>query len=98
MSQSCKNICSTKISSLNNNKQTSNRLSKLINNENQNDHTTDSNIKIKEAHVFIRDTSKIHSDQIGKFPYVNRSGNQYVIVVCVTDPSFIFATAFKNKT
>ena len=55
------------MSSLINNKYTSNKPSKLLNNKNKNNHITDNHIKTKEAHVFIRHTSKIHSDQTGKF-------------------------------
>ena len=80
MSQSRKNVCSAKISSLSNNKNTSNRLSKLINNitsvtENQNDDNIDSNIKTKEADIFIRHSSKMYSDKKGKLLCVARSGN-----------------------
>ena len=36
--------------------------------------------KSNEAHFFIRHSSKTHSDQTDKFPYVARSRNQYLMI------------------
>ena len=54
--------------------------------------------KSNEAYFFIRHSSKIYSDQTGKFPYTARSGNQYLMIVYVVDANLILATPFKNKT
>ena len=58
---------------------------------------SNSTTKTYEAHVFIRYISKIYSNQIGKFPHVAHSSNQYIIVVCVVDLNIILAVVFKNK-
>ena len=50
----------------------------------------------EEAFIFIRHSSKMYSDQTGKFPYVARSGNQYLMTCYVVDVNLILATAFKN--
>ena len=49
-----------------------------------------------EAHVLIRHTSTIYSDQTGKFPYVARSGNQYLMIMCAVDANVILAAALKK--
>ena len=40
----------------------------------------------------------MYSDQTGKFPYVARSGNQYLMISCVVDANIILADPFKTKT
>ena len=85
MSQSRKNIRSAKVSV------TKNESSLEADSSN-------SNSKTYEAHVFIAHSSKMCSDQTGKFPHVARSGNQYIMVVFAVDPNVILATAFQNKT
>ena len=55
-------------------------------------------IKSNEAHVLIRHSSKLHSDQTGKFPHTARSINQCLIVVYVVDANVMLAAPFKNKT
>ena len=85
MSQSRQNVRSTKLSITSTTQPTK-------------DDVSNSTTKTHEAHVFIRHKSKMYSDQTGKFPYVARSGNQYIMVVYVVDPNVILATAFKNKT
>ena len=51
-----------------------------------------------EVHIFIRHGSKLHTDQIGKFPYVSRQGNQCIMIAYVVDPNVILAVPFKSKT
>ena len=55
-------------------------------------------IKSKEVHIFIRQSTKMHSDQTVKFPYVTRSGNQYLMIVLIVDANIFLSAPFKNKT
>ena len=54
--------------------------------------------KSNEAHFFTQHSSKIYSDQTGKFLYVARSGNQYLMIVYVLDANLILDISFKSKT
>ena len=52
----------------------------------------------EEVHLFICQSSKLHTDQTGKFPRVALSGNQHIMIAHAADPNVILAAAFKNKT
>ena len=53
--------------------------------------------KSNEAHFFIRNYSKMRSDQTGEFTYVAISGNQYLMLVCVVDANLILEAPFKLR-
>ena len=83
-SQKIKNIRSTKTENNDKTKLTINATKRLI--------------KSKEEHDFLRYSSKMCSDQTGKFPYVSRNGNQCLMIVIVIDANVVLAAPFKNKT
>ena len=72
MIQKRKNIRSTKKQLTKDNKSNQPNLTAKIN-------------KSEDAHFFIRHCSKMCSDQTGKFPYIARSGNKYILIACVVD-------------
>ena len=52
----------------------------------------------KEVFICIHHSSRMCIDQTGKFPYVARSGNQYLMIAYVVDLNLILAKVFKKKT
>ena len=69
MSQKSKNILSTKTKNIEEKEITLDSLNNLIK-------VTSTKIKkSNEAHIFIRQSSKLCSDQTRKFPWTTRSGN-----------------------
>ena len=89
MSHTRKNTRSTKI------KRSKDDSLKSIKNDGQNGVTKVN--KTNEAHVFIKYSSKLYSDQTGKFPYAARSSNKYLIIIYLVDANVILAEPFKNK-
>ena len=87
-----KNIRSTKIKRTKEKYVTLNSLNDIVKNA-----ATDIK-KSNQAHVFIRHSSKLYSDQIGKFQCTARSGNQHLMIIYIVDANVVLAEPFKNKT
>ena len=79
MSQKSKNMRCTKIKNIEEKEITLNYLNDLM---------KDASTKIEksnEAHVFIRHSSKLHSDQTGKFTHSSMSRNQCMMIIFIVD-------------
>ena len=54
-------------------------------------------VKSKEFHVRVEPSSKLYTDNMGRFPVRSRSGNRYIMLAYHVDTNAILVSTFQSR-